>query len=77
MSHVDLQPGHGPLLGLIPRCPPGLQRIDAAITRLVGAAKGEVAGATLFLPNPTWDGLCLQTPGVRTGLVLASREAPP
>ena len=50
--HFDLQPCHGHLGGLLHRRPPGFKRIDDEITGLVGAAKGDVELATIFLLMP-------------------------
>ena len=77
LSILILQPSHGHLLALIPRRPPGFKGIDDAITRLGGAAKGDVEVATIFLYNPTWDVLFFQPHVVITGLVIAPRAAPP
>ena len=71
-----MQPSHGPLLALIQRRPPSFQGIDDEITRLGGAAKGDVEVATIFLYNPTWDVLFFQTHVVITGLVIAPRRPP-
>ena len=76
MIHFDLQPSHRYLLGLFQCGPPGFKRIDDAITRFVGAAKGDVELATLFLQNATGDVLFFQAPVVITGLVVAPRAAP-
>src|SRR5262245_55148873 len=47
MIHVDLQPGHGDLCGLLKRRPPGGERSDDASPWLGGTATGDVELPTL------------------------------
>jgi hypothetical protein len=76
MIHFALEPCHRHLLRLIQRRPPRLKRLDDAITRLGGTAKGAVELATAFLHKPTGTVLVFPPQDMITGLVIAPRPPP-
>jgi len=76
LRHVALQRCHRHRLGLLPRRPPGCQRLNDALPRLGGAVTGQGERTTLCLPPATGAGLVLQAPGVIPGLGGAPRAAP-
>ena len=72
----ELQPCHGPLLGLLSRCPPGFERIDDAITGLGRAPTSDGQLRAVFIHNPARNVLFLQAQVVITRPVIAPCEAP-
>ena len=72
----DLEPGHGPLLRRLHRCPPGFQRLDDAGTRLLGTATGEGELGTVCLHKAPGAVLFLQPQVVIPGRGITPREAP-
>ena len=52
VSHFDLLPPHGPLLGFIQHRPPSFERIDDELTGLGRAPKGDAQLRTVFIHDP-------------------------
>ena len=73
--HFDLQPGHGRLLGLIHRRPPGFECINDEIAGLERATKGDAQPRTVFIHDPTGNIFLVQAQVVITRPMITTREA--
>jgi hypothetical protein len=75
--HCARPPGHGRLLGLLHRRPPGVEGINDALAGLARAPKGDAQPRPGFIPNPTGNILLVPAQVMIPRPMLTTREAAP